>query len=332
MSKEIGLMVEKCSACEKYRQVPPEPLIPTPTPEYAWQHVATDLFEYSNEQYLLMVDYYSRWIEIFHLTSITSKTVINSCKAIFARLGIPETVFSDEGTQYTSAEFQKFSQYWGFQHKTSSPRHPSGNGEAERAVQTVKNLLKKEQDPFLALLNYRNTPLASGKSPAELMLGRKLRTRIPLFRRDKDKASDEDFRKRDALQKDRMKANFDKRHRARELPLLKPGQHVWLTKPRTEEGVVVKRSVDVQTRSGHITRRNRTQLRIRDPNAKVLVPSSHKENSQLPTLGMPERVVIDREDIDIPDNERQSGEIPTSRPSVITRSGRQVKPVVKLDL
>ena len=169
--------------------------------------------------------------------------------------------------------------------------------------------------------------MASGKSPAELMLGRKLRTRIPLFRRDA--GGDEDFRKRDAIQKDRMKANFDKRHRAQELPLLKPGQHVWLTKPRLEEGVVVKRSVDVQTRSGHVTRRNRTQLRIRDPNAKVQVPSLHKENSQLPTLGKPESVVIER-DVDIPDNEIKSGEI--SRPSVITRSGRAVKPVVKLDL
>ena len=332
MSKEIGLMVEKCSACEKYRQVSPEPLIPTPTPDYAWQHVATDLFEWANEHYLLIVDYYSRWIEIFHLTSLTSRTVINSFKAIFARLGIPESVFSDEGTQYTSTEFAKFSQYWGFQHKTSSPRHPSGNGEAERAVQTVKSLLKKEQDPFLALLNYRNTPLASGKSPAELMLGRKLRTRIPHFRTDE--ASDAEFRKRDALQKARIKANFDKRHRARELPVLKPGQHVWLKTPRTEEGVVVKRSVDVQTSSGHVTRRNRTQLRIRDPNSRVPVPSLPKDNSQLPTLGKPEREVIEREVIDIPDtstnNEKYSEE--NSRPSVTTRSGRSVRPVVKLNL
>ena len=334
MSKEIGLMVEKCTACEKYRQVPPEPLIPTPTPEYAWQHVASDLFEWSGEHYLLIVDYYSRWIEIFHLTSLTSRTVINSFKAIFARLGIPESVFSDEGTQYTSTEFQKFSQYWGFQHNTSSPRHPSGNGEAERAVQTVKNLLKKEQDPFLALLNYRNTPLASGKSPAELMLGRKLRTRIPLFRRDK--ASDAEFRERDALQKARMKADFDKRHRARELPTLQPGQHVWLKTPKTEEGVVVKRSVDVKTSSGHVTRRNRTQLRIRDPNARVQASSSLKENSQLPTLGHPERpIVIEREVVDIPDSTHSNHSThseESSRPSVTTRSGRSVKPVVKLNL
>ena len=329
MSKEIGLMVEKCAACEKYRQVPPEPLIPTPTPEYAWQHVASDLFEWSSEWYLLVVDYYSRWIEIFHLTNLTSRTVINSFKAIFARLGIPESVFSDEGTQYTSTEFQKFSQYWGFQHNTSSPKHPSGNGEAERAVQTVKNLLKKEQDPFIALLNYRNTPLASGKSPAELMLGRKLRTRIPLYR---SKTSDAEFRRRDALQKARMKANFDKRHRVRELPVLKPGQPVWIKTPRTEEGVVVKRSVDVQTSSGHITRRNRTQLRIRDPNSRVPVSSPPKDTSQLPTLGIPEREVAEREVIDIPDLviEKPSEENP--RPSVTTRSGRNVKPVVKLNL
>ena len=98
MSKDIGLLVEGCSF-EKIRQVPPQPLIPTPTPDYAWQQVASDLFEYLGEHYLLVVDYYSRRIEISHLKSLTSSSVINSFKAIFARMGIPERVITDNGTQ-----------------------------------------------------------------------------------------------------------------------------------------------------------------------------------------------------------------------------------------
>ena len=110
---------------------------------------------------------------------MTSFTVINCFKATFAGMGIPEILLTDNGMQYTSSEFSKFSQDYGFVHQKSSPHHHSGNSEAERAVQTIKNLLKKEQDPFIILLNYRPTPLAQGQSPAELLMNRKLKTKLP---------------------------------------------------------------------------------------------------------------------------------------------------------
>ena len=336
LSKEIASLVENCPACEKFRSVPPEPLNPTPTPDYAWQKVGSDIFDWQGENYLLLVDYYSRWIEVSHLSNITSASVIRSFKAIFAKFGIPEFVYSDNGTQYSSSEFARFSQYWGFEHDTSSPHHPSGNGEAERAVQTVKNLLKKEQDPFLALLNYRNTPLSSGKSPAELMFGRPLRTRIPLFR-EQDKTGDAEFRQRDTVRKAKMKADFDRRHRAQPLPSLKPGQPVWLKTPKTEEGVVLpgdtknKRSVPVQSSSGRRTRRNRAHLRVRK--GQIPDPSLPKDTSSLPTLGEPETVetnphIPDLEETVNPEPSNASTVIP-AQPRTVTRSGRVVKPRVK---
>ena len=85
--------------------------------------------------------------------------------SIFARHGIPETVITDNGPQYSSEMFKEFAREYGFVHVTSSPHFPQSNGEAERAIRTVKNLLKKPYDPYLAMLGYRSTPLAVGYTP-----------------------------------------------------------------------------------------------------------------------------------------------------------------------
>ena len=102
-------------------------------------------------------------------------------KSIFARHGVPESILSDNGPQYASAVFADFAKEYGFTHMTSSPRYPQGNGAAERAVRTVKGLLEKSDDPYLALMSYHSTPLENGYSPAELLMGRKMRTIIPMI-------------------------------------------------------------------------------------------------------------------------------------------------------
>ena len=118
---------------------------------------------------------------MIQLRSTTSGGVVEALKAIIARHGIPETVISDNGPQYASEEFAKFAVEYIFNHITSSPHFPQSNGHVERSVQTVKNLLVKSQDPYLAILMYRSTPLPwCGLSPAELLMGRRLRTNLPL--------------------------------------------------------------------------------------------------------------------------------------------------------
>ena len=107
----------------------------------------------------MIVDYYSRFIEISLLSDTSSETVIRHTKSIFARHGVPEVVVSDNGPQYRAEKYQQFTKDYSFTHVTSSPYYPQGNGDADRAVGTIKRLLEKEEDPYLALLAYRSTPL-----------------------------------------------------------------------------------------------------------------------------------------------------------------------------
>ena len=159
ISKDIQDKINECSICEKYREDKTEPLKPTETPEYPWQKVGSDLFEWEEKHYLIIVDYFSRWIEIAMLRNLSSKATIEHFKSIFARFGIPEVVVSDNGPQYDSYEFKLFEKNYGFHHHRTDPMRPQGNGEAERAVKRIKNLLRKSSDPYMALLNYRSTPL-----------------------------------------------------------------------------------------------------------------------------------------------------------------------------
>jgi len=142
-----------------------------------------DLFQLGNKTYLLAIDYYSKYPEIALLTNTASDTVISHVKFMVPRHGIPEQVISDNGPQFSSECFCLFAREYGFSHTTSSPRYPQSNGMAEKGVRIVKNLLTKAiasgNDPYLALLSYRSSPPACGYSPAELLMGRKIRNRIP---------------------------------------------------------------------------------------------------------------------------------------------------------
>lgn len=156
--------------------------MPTPFPERPWQMIGTDLFQLDKLNYLIVVDYFSCCIEVAAMQKTTkSHEVIRALKAIFARHGIPEEVRSDNGPQYSSAEFTHFAKELVFRHTTSSPCFLQSNGEVECAVETTKSLLKKEKDSSKGLLAYRSTPLFCGYSPSELLMGRKLRNTIPTF-------------------------------------------------------------------------------------------------------------------------------------------------------
>ena len=127
-----------------------------------WSKVAVDLCDLDGRTLLVISDYYSNYIEVARVTSITLRSIIKELKAVFARFGIPEALVTDNGAQFSSADVSVFAQTWGFDHVTSSPRYPQSNGKAENDVKTVKRLFKKCKDAgqseFFALLDWRNTP------------------------------------------------------------------------------------------------------------------------------------------------------------------------------
>ena len=142
LSKQVEDLVHGCRRCAEHKNEFTEPLIPSVTPERPWQIVGTDLFHLKGNTYILVVDYFSRYVEVALLmSSQSSQDVIKALKSIFARHGVPEVVRSDNGPQYSSGEFQKFAKDWGFQSSISSPKYAQSNGEAERAVQTKKKTL-----------------------------------------------------------------------------------------------------------------------------------------------------------------------------------------------
>ena len=273
LNKEIVNKVQQCAHCEIRRPSQrSEPLQPTPLPERPFQMVGTDICEVKGQQYLVLIDYFSRYIEIAHLPNVTSATVIARLKNIFAHHGIPETVVTDNGRQFTSSEFQTFAKQWNFTHCTSSPYYPTSNGEAERAVQTAKHILEQE-DPFLALLTYRATPTGPTRvSPAELAMGRQLRTTLPTLQTNLDPQQyDKDIiKENDAKAKMSNKTYYDRRHGAQTLPELRAGDPVlqkldhesrW-SNPATVLNQVAPRSYLVQNESGAQYRRNRRHLRL----------------------------------------------------------------------
>lgn len=296
----IAQLVQNCRECAEQSKNKREPLITTPLPDYPWQLVGTDLIELDKCQYLLVVDYFSRYPEVVKLSSTTSSQVIAALKMIFARHGIPETVHSDNGPQYSSQEFSVFASSYGFNHVTSSPKCPQSSGQVERMVQTIKNMLKKSADPHIAVLGYRATPHPwCGYSPAELCMGRRIRTTVPQsnvmliaqwsYLRE--------FKEKNAEFNRKQKEQFDRRHGAKELPEIPDDSEVWIMsedKPISGRVVTIgetPRSYVVETESGELHRNMRQLIVAPESNSSPAVESEKQQQQQLEANIPPRRIM-----------------------------------------
>ena len=170
-----------------------EPLQPPPLPTKSWQKIGTDLFSCGTKNYLLITDY----------GKTESENVIEATKQ----------AFSDNGPQFISQKYNIFQREWEFKRVPSSPRYPQANGLIESSVKTIKTKIKKcdgSRDAiFKGLLAIRNTPLQCGYSPAQLMMGRRLRDNVPNIEdAESQRKTKETFRN---LVEERTKLLFDRK-------------------------------------------------------------------------------------------------------------------------
>ena len=200
INADIRKMVEACPTCQRHRpQEPRQPLQSTPAPERPWQHLGADYFSFNGSEYLVIVDYYTKmpFVRKMSPSQCNSARMIAVLKELFAEHGIPEVIRTDNGPQFGSHLFAEFTKGWNIDHTQSSPRNPRSNGQAESAVKIVKGLLTRAkfsgQDPYLALLAYRSTPVdAHLRSPAEMLYQRAIQTTVPQRIRNKDPRAESD--------------------------------------------------------------------------------------------------------------------------------------------
>lgn len=332
INTDIERIVRNCNICEKYRRERIEPMKGTEFPERPWSRVGADFFYHKGRNYIIAIDYYSRDVEICLVSNTcdTAETVVK-VKKVFSRHGICDVLFTDNGPQFASAEFKAFANDWGFEHITSSPRYPQANGEAERAVQNIKSILNKCKDEYAALLNYRNTPLQNGFSPAQLSMGRRLKTRVPCNPEDlKPQTPDQTIlRRKEKAYRDRMRYDYDRRHRVRDHSPVICGDKVWIPDLQTS-GTVLRRSVHPRSliikTPRTVIRRN--QRMVRKPTGDlsstnpVLDFNIQKPISQTPVNISNDSAITDESEISTC-NPSQHRDTPAIRPR---RSNRTVKP------
>jgi len=192
IDKDIESLAKNCNDCNTFRNNP------TKIDVHAWEPSSTAFEQvhvnfagpFLGHYFFVLIDAYTKWPEVHIVKNTISETTIELCRQIFATFGIPKYFVSDNAKTFTSTEFKTFLKVNGIIQKLTAPYHSATNGQAERFVQTLKNSLRRMRSNTSnthvmlqqILIQYRNTTRpATGKSPAELMFARNLRTRLDLL-------------------------------------------------------------------------------------------------------------------------------------------------------
>lgn len=297
-------------------------MIPHEIPDRPWLKVGADIFQLGSQDYLCLVDYFSKFPVIRHLKTKTAHSVIDNLRSVFAEYGIPQEVVSDN-MPFASHEFRTFAESYRFTTTTSSPTYSQSNGQVERMIGTVKKIIKKARDPYLALLEYRNTPFKGLKySPAQMINNRRLRSKLPVSTEALKPEVPNDAHTQLLHLQNRSKDRYDKG--SRNLSPLATGAPVWARVNNTWKPARVKakhnapRSYTLESERGQLFRRNRRQLQPRNASDNAFV--------------FMEPPIDPEPDEAVTTNRSSPVQAPPSHDRPATRSGRVPKAPKRLDL
>ena len=157
--------LEKCGICQASSRAAKPVGNVSDMPPHAWHTLGTDLFYWNKIDYLVIRDYFSKYLIVRRLPNSSTHAVIKELGLVFTELGRPFILRSDNGPCYSSREFHNFLSFYQVDHITSSPHYPQSNGFAEALVGITKKLMEKsvkEGKPWnYGLLQYRTTPISS---------------------------------------------------------------------------------------------------------------------------------------------------------------------------
>lgn len=191
MDEQIEEITKKCLTCAANQSNPASaPSHPWETPTDPWKRIHMDFAgPFLSKMFLIVVDAYSKWLEVAVMNEATSISTTNKLRQMFATHGIPQVTVSDNGPAFVGDDFKQFIQKNGIKHVYSAPYHPASNGQAERMVRTFKEAMKTLKAGDIQtkldrlLYKYRTMPHSTtGRTPAQLMFNRELRTPFHLLR------------------------------------------------------------------------------------------------------------------------------------------------------
>ncbi|XP_026565791.1 uncharacterized protein K02A2.6-like [Pseudonaja textilis] len=187
MDTDIGKWVAMCKQYQESRPAPPSaPTLDWETPRGPWSRIHIDFAgPTKGHTFLIVVDAYSNWLEVSIMHSTTTEAVIRQLRKLFAMHGLPDLVVSDNGPQFTALTFERFLAEQGIRHALTALGQPATKGRAERTVRyTKKTLYKLESGDIqekiykLLMIQHIVPNTTTNKSPAELLMGRKLRSSL----------------------------------------------------------------------------------------------------------------------------------------------------------
>lgn len=228
IDEDVTKFVKKCVDCIIVSGPSrPEPMKRREFPLGPWIDIAIDFLGPlpTGEYVLVIVDYYSRYLEMEIMKKITTTATIGRLERIFTRLGFPVTITLDNAKQFVSTEFEEWCRNRGMHLNHTSPYWPQANGQVERQNRTILKRLqighsktgnwKSEINNFLMM--YLSTPhTVTGKTPSELMMGKTIRTKIPQLVDLETALNRDEIAERDLRLKEKGKETMDKERRAME--------------------------------------------------------------------------------------------------------------------